>query len=203
MTEHFYTSFHNVLESHAFAFPSVPVSCFQSLHPRLLNFSLHFPHVSHCLLISHIISSTVLLQRLYHYYVHVICSPGLYCATQFFLSYFHHCPFTIYHHFCQFLSALISTINFSLPFSCPSIYSTGSDGRHVLRWLCDTFSKQYKFSWRRPLLKKHRAIWHQIKLNNTRQSLGCLSKSMEHEHLDATALNKMQWLIVHNFLLDW
>lgn len=99
MTEHFYTSFHNVLESHAFAFPSVPVSCFQSLHPRLLNFSLHFPHVSHCLLISHIISSTVLLQRLYHYYVHVICSPGLYCATQFFLSYFHHCPFTIYHHF--------------------------------------------------------------------------------------------------------
>lgn len=106
----FYISFHNVLESHAFAFPSVPLSYFQSLHPRLLNFSLHLPPVSHCLLISHIISSTVLLQRLYHYYVHVLCSPGLYCATQMFLSYFHHCPFIIYHHFSVNLFLLSSPL---------------------------------------------------------------------------------------------
>lgn len=113
MTKHLYISFHNVLESHAFAYPSVPLSYFQSLHPRLLNFSLHFPPVSHCLLISHIISSTVPLQCLYRssiIYVLLLCSPGLYCATQIFLSYFHHCPFIIYHHFSVNLFLLSSPL---------------------------------------------------------------------------------------------
>lgn len=125
---------------------------FQFIHIVPLNFSLHFPTMFfHFLLIFHLISCTVPPLHLYHYYFHVCCSLGLSCATHVFLFYFLLCP-----SFLSFsLPSSPALTLCSLPPLFTSISSAGSDGGHVLRQLCDTFSKQNNLSPRNSLIKKH------------------------------------------------